>query len=673
MGQNIVLSTDPLIETFPISFVYNGTSTFFFFSFSTPFFVGQRVYSLTATSGPDSVVIDMPYSCERAPVPIFKEIGFFSEKFEYCFLVENIVKLIDSPVCALDPATWGLGAGYFIDFKTYCIPIIPPNNFNSNTNLKLDCSFSSGTNRAFDFVVPYIQEVQQFVSIQYWPTSQKITSKYSLALNYKKTLDLPLQLSSGSIFNFINTPVYGNPINATSKGVFDIGPFTNGPMEIHAYASQNYKLYSQTAFIIDIINPSILQQLRVFNVAEQITLPGFLSGVFMVVFQNKNLYSGMVPQLAQLPFQTQDITYSPPYYLDDGSYGVISGTSKSFSLQYNLANSKYDIRSIVRLNLYGNIPQYVYTTPSSLDLSPPIVTNLQVIPMPVGFNRYFNIRFSVVDDKSGFKMMYFDPDSVDAVPTVVFTNSLAQGSYLDGTYEVLLDSSLYYSPRFWAVDYASYDSEYGLASPSTLESLKSMVASNPKSLQGAYCLNDFTSISWSHNHIDVSSISYSTRLLVNVSNADKLFSPSLAFVGYDYLPLETFYGYWNETYQQYLIIVKLPLRAFTGVVKYNLYMKCREQAFDSTFLNSLFPSSELRVFSNDADMFGPEISKLVQIPGQTAIISAGGTNIGWKLDIYDRLNGFEFGNITIVSDADLTEYTFVLDPNNQTQDISIKI
>ncbi|KAF2068307.1 hypothetical protein CYY_010368, partial [Polysphondylium violaceum] len=641
--------------------------------------VGTGVFNLVVTSGLDSISMDIPYNCQEFPNPIIKDIGFTnpisaSAPYKYSFLVENKKEFFGPLNTVINTTEWDHYSD-FRDLTTYIVNFHPkPNIPPATAYIAVTVSFPNGFIKTFDIVIPFKVVHQDIKSLEYLPLSETLANKYAVSLNYKRLADLKLSIGGEYSVDYFNLPVYGNPLNATCRGVLNISPYQEGGEITYQIVTIQRETFDNLAtFSINIIKPSVLTTIYNFGIGEQTILQGFPSTAFNIEYLNQNLLYRSMEQLVQYDISTTPTPFAPSYYLDDGSYGIVSGTSNSYKVQFNIVNSKYDIRS--------QVPYYIYSTvsaknlgivPSTLDLYPPIITNFQVTPMPIGFNRYFSLRLSVIDDKSGFRRTYLN--GFVGRNSDIRTSDLIQGDFLDGTYEVLIDNNYFFTTVFTVYDYASRLSYYGSMAPTSEQQVASLMISNPGGEVSLYCLTNLTSISWSHNDIDVSSVSFSTKFLFNISNADKLFSPSLNFVGYDNLPLETFYGYWNETSEQYEIVVTIPLRAFTGVVKYNLNTKCSlGYVYESPFLYSLFPSSELRVFSNDADMFGPEISKLVQIPAQTAIISAGGTNIGWKLDIYDRLNGFEYGNITIVSDADLTEYTFVLDPNDQTQDISIKI
>ncbi|KAF2068253.1 hypothetical protein CYY_010422, partial [Polysphondylium violaceum] len=655
----------------------NGTDASFQLRILVP--IGTGIYNFVVSMlESNSVPMDIPYSCQEFPTPVIKDLGFTNpiqetSPYKYSFLVENKEKYFNTLRTALNTTEWNY-SGRFKDLKTYTINLTPIVIPSINSYIGITITFPNGFIRVFDIVIPYKVLHQDIRTYLYLPSTEILTNKYALTLNYQRLSDLKVRVSStsGETTNSFNLPVYGNPLNATCKGVFLLGAFENNLINFEISTLQSEIVDNSGSFSINYIKPLVLAPIKSYILGEQTILQGFTSTSINIEQQWQYAIYRSIAFFVEFDLIIKSPSYTPLFYLDDGSYGIVSGTIDSYKVQFNIVNSKYDIRSEVSyyfLNSLNNIA----IIPSPLDLFGPIMTNISSIPMPNGFNRYFNIRFSVVDDKSGFRMLLFTSFYGNEITRSIFTNSLLKGSCIDGTYEVLVDSNFYYAVTFYIWDYASRLNIFG-STPTSEKQVASMMTSNPGGEIPLSCLNDLTSIGWSHNDIDVSSVSFSTKLLFNISNADKLFSPSLNFVGYDNLPLETFYGYWNETSEQYEIVVTIPLRAFTGVVKYNLNTKCsRASAYESPFLHSLFPSSELRVSSNDADMFGPEISKLVQIPGQTAIISAGGTNIGWKLDIYDRLNGFESGNITIVSDADLTEYTFVLDPNNQTQDISIKI
>ncbi|KAF2068261.1 hypothetical protein CYY_010414, partial [Polysphondylium violaceum] len=677
----------PVQDVIVGNFLDNSTDShsYFLLGFSKP--PSDGVFNFQITIGSDTQTLDIPFNCKEFPTPIIRDIGFqtpfpLTSPYKFTIYIENKEANFGQMITEINATYWQV-YGDFTGLKTYTFNFQNSHPSNETEYLEFKINFpGSGYVKTYNLVVPTNVTPQEITYIQSSPTTQVLTSKFSLSLDYKKTLDIPLFVNSevgftGSTFS----PVYGNSSNATCKAVFDISQYETSPISFNVFSHQAQQpIDLGSSFSISLVYPSILSPTRTFNTAQQLTILGFASKVLQVEYQNQNLLYRSVAKVVQFSpnIAQRQVPYAPSYYLDDGSYGIVSGTSDNYKMQFNFVRSKYDLQSPQQLYFFNadyTNPTNIPTTGSAVsDNYFPLLTNIQVITMPSGFNRYFNVRFSAVDDLAGIRMLFFTSSNIDTTP--IFTSSLIQGNYLDGTYEAIFDAPYYYSILFQVFDYASQNTPYGPQYYTTNEWTRSLIVTNPpeENILTGYCDDDFTSASWSHNDIDLSSSSYYTKLQFNLFNADKLFSPTLIFIGYDNLPLETFYGYWNETSEQYEIVVKVPARTFTGVVQYKIYLKCGlGYTYESTVLNSMYPSSELRVFSNDADMFGPELIDLSQLPGQVATVATGGGEIGWKFKVYDRLNGFEYGNITIVSDRDLAEYTFVLDPNIPSQEISIKI
>ncbi|KAF2068622.1 hypothetical protein CYY_010055, partial [Polysphondylium violaceum] len=456
-------------------------------------------------------------------------------------------------------------------------------------------------------------------------------------------------------------PVYGSPQNATHQGVFPSSLDGELFFEVSTILCSITRVVD--TFSINLIKPSVNIPVQTTPGSYVILTGSLISPIFQIrstnEFYRRKIYPNALQMFLTSTFFSETISFTPSdaYYLD-GYFGISSGTIETYQYVINLPMSIYEKNP--QFFQYPN-GLFIANTPGQSDTLAPIITNMTVIPMPIGFTRYFVVRVSIIDDLSGFKMLFFSSGNLGYISS----KNLIQGNKNDGVYEIIYDMPMGTFELYHVVDMAKNYNSYG-PSARTNDPLKKVPIANP-SPYFSYQNSQFTAASWSHNDIDVSNSSYSTKFMFNMTNPNKQWSPTLSFLefGANYGGVSTFYGTWNETSQQYEVVVTIPLRTFTSTLKYNL----------SQFLNVLFPSSVLRIFSNDADMFGPEIIDLYQLPGQVATVTTGGGDItiGWQFKVYDRLNGFESGNITVVSNRDLAEYTFDLDPNISIQEISIKI
>ncbi|KAF2070723.1 hypothetical protein CYY_007953, partial [Polysphondylium violaceum] len=667
---------DPEIQYSASPLFNNGTSSSFVLSIyarST-----QSVYSLRINSGLDSFLLPINFTCQVMPQPIVTEIGLAnvrtqSNKYSYYFSIPN--KLLPATPSV---SIFGVAASTLksVGLKAMMIEFTPLVESRSGDQLyTATVDYRNGYTSVFQIDTPFIAQVDPISSLKYQPTLPTLSSKYSVSFSYSSAHDLVFNgLSSSSETFSFSLPVYGTPQNATHQAVFTSE--YSGPQDFVLSTTVTSTTHVLGTVSVNLVQPAIPDVVRQEPRAEERTIAGFNSGVFLFGFDNSR-YATQNPSLGlkgiQMSFSGNtfnafvSMTPSDPYALD-GSYGIMSGRIDSFLYEANLI-SMYDKGTDVSSKIYYQFQFLSATAPPPLDTQPPLIESIQVIPVPVGFNRYFVIRTSIVDD-SGFRMLFFTfgPSSISLSP--ISTKNIVDGNALQGTYEIVYDCSNFISNEIQVIDVASNCGTYGKGDYKTTEYSRRIQLSNPVSYT-YFETNQITSARWSHNDLDVSNTSYSTKFMFTVATPDKFYSPSLSFVEFVNYGDNVYYGSWNETSQRYEIIVTIPLRTFTSTLKYTL--EFQGTTIQSEFFSTLFPASVLRIFSDGADMFGPEIIDLEQSPSATPFSFGSPLLIGWKFKVYDRLNGFEYGNITIVSDGDLTEYSFTLDPNKETQEAQILV
>ncbi|KAF2068434.1 hypothetical protein CYY_010239, partial [Polysphondylium violaceum] len=627
----------------------------------------------------ESITLNFPFTCTLMPQMIINKYGFRDPTlskvpYEFYFEMENKEKILTTPLgVVFTNLNWIIDSNHhFVDLKTYVVYMYPLPTLSDPSDSSLRITFPSGKENTMSFVIPFFNETQQISYSTPAVPTPILSSQFAIDLNASSITNLYIEGRNETSFYLfsMNRPVYGNPQNATFKGVFPIGDnshvfslvsYVNGlPKTLGPYSLQ---LNLPTNLGVSII---ISQR------QERLQLPGFISFIYLATFQKR----GYSRHSSSLSFYNSNMAFSftpTSLYLQDGAYGIVSGRFNDYIFNSTLIISQYDNRALQTFGFFSETVQ-VPVGPSVIkETVIPVLQNISVIYLPVGFSRYFIVRASIKDNLSGFRMMYYRTNGAN-IP-FLSSSDLIQGGYLDGTYEKVYNEPYFNGNILTIIDYASnlINTGVGLLNVDIKGNIK---FSNPEGFAGDY-LNiqsiRFTSANWTNNDIDVSSFANSTIFRFNVTDAVKSACPVLTLVNFDNFPTTKYYGQWNEAKQLYEIIVTIPLRTFTGVVDYSLLYGGVQT--NSTFLNTMFNTSVLRVFSEDADMFGPEIIGLEQVPGPTAdvLVSGVGIQIGWKFQVFDKLNGFESGNITIQSDGDLTQYTFTLDPNNQTQYIYIDI
>jgi len=616
-----------------------------------------------------TTAITIPYLCEEIPIPIINKYGIANPLnsktyYDFNFYFQNKEKsiLTLSNVVAND-TDWAIDNSYsFIDQKTYHTRLMP-NKIRTGTDyLKIEVTFPNGFIKSFEVVIPFYDDITEITEFSYNPLTRILSDKISVAMTFKNNMSpyYELTLSDNTFMNF-NVPVYGTYSNATAKKVF---PTLLNTISSTLYSYSNNKYNSVGNVDILLTQPARPYRSNTLDVISTPNINGYGS-IGQVNLNSRNIVSQIYSITLLL---SQDLLFPmtpTTQFLEDGAFGIVGGTFDNFNSEINLPISVYSNQQPLIYYVFEYEIKLLPPPPSIVDTTNPVLNYLQVIPLSVGSNRYFIIRASISDDLSGFRMIVFV--SLVGKLNILSSKDLIQGDPLNGVYEKVYDNPNIEVVYFHLVDYAANKFSYG-SYMFTYDLASGIPISNPLNY-GNPQSRSFTYARWSHNDIDVSTIPYSTQFIFNLTNADKYLCPVISY-SFDNLPKRSYYGGWNESTQQYEVIVQLPLRMFTGFLQYTIQIGGNSMTWSD--LNPIFSSSELRVISQDADMFGPEIIDLVQVPGQIVNVPAVSI-IGWDFKVYDKLNGFEYGNITVVSEFDQTEYTFVLNPALETQAIRINL
>ncbi|KAF2070553.1 hypothetical protein CYY_008128 [Polysphondylium violaceum] len=626
----------------------------------------QKTYVTTIKDSGMTITVNTKFTCSVMPIPIINSYGFRDLKrlktpYEYYFKIENKAKDILGPLAfSLSSNLWYMDSNHhFVDRKTYVVYLYPP-MITANLTFDMKITFPDGKVKTLPVNAVYDSESFQH-SITHYPNADTTSNMFTIAFNMigNSPIFIKGQNDPPKENLLMNRPVYGSLRNSTSRAVFLWKP--NNPIfHFDAYWKGEYSL---ATIDFKLQAPTLPSSVISFEGTEEIIFEGFNPLVSNFSFRNNyysvQLYNEILYEVGAGNLRNS-FTPSSPYYLQDGAYGIVDGKIYSHTININLISSQYFTNSQIRVYFFSTL-RICQVSPSLVDLSKPSLVGLQVIYLPLGFNRYFIVRAQINDDISGFRMMSYQTKYGPNVP-FMSSKDLVEGNLLQGAYEIVYNEPSFYASYIYIEDYASNTDAFGIELGITNET-KLIKLSNPDQFNTNIQNLEFTYANWSHNDIDVGLVAYSTNFTFNVTNAYKFACPVMTLIHYDNYPTTNYYGLWSETLQLFEIVVTVPLRTFTGVVDFTLNYGGIQT--NSTFLNTMFPSSELRVFSEDADMFGPEIQNLVQIPGPTATVMVGGgdISIGWDLVISDRLNGVKSGNITIISEGDLTEYNFLVSDN----------
>ncbi|KAF2078367.1 hypothetical protein CYY_000351 [Polysphondylium violaceum] len=286
------------------------------------------------------------------------------------------------------------------------------------------------------------------------------------------------------------------------------------------------------------------------------------------------------------------------------------------------------------------------TLPPPIDNSAPELISLKVITIPGSF--YHLVTATIIDDISGFYS--FERFGTNA--------NLVQGTILSGTYEFILDlQSLSLLSTFQLCDVASNCRDIMVSD---------YINTNLDIIPRKYLnLTDIVDIKFELNNIDVSENGVYNRLLIRTGTIDKDFHPHIYFfsdltklilgLAYD---TKASIGSYDEKLGYYAVPFYIPKNSVTKIFNY-YFFNTNQQVIKNSFLQSMFPDSQLRIRSSYGDEIGPIIDSIKKNSSETTDSTAG--YVGWTITIIDRVNGFQSGKISFVSELDLIQYNFTFD------------
>jgi len=650
----------------------NASSTLLQITFQLP--VGNSFIPVEFTSNSTSVLYPTQFNfkCENLPIPIIKEIGFFSPMrigpaYYWMFSVENLnvyqVRLVCNLVDSLD---WGLQCSFYSrNVITIRISLVATKEAPQISKLSVEAKFlnAGGYIHKFNLQIPLLGEPLQISNVIHsvpWIETQKFALEFQAQQSSALTRILFALVANNPNKITVGPPVYGTPNNSTYRSIIN-SPFSRFNFTLWEVRSVNHTqllnqelgFYPPVATNFWPIGPNGIEGTLSYNAA--------IGSVATFVSERFNITRSLSAFSVQYPCGSYFVHLGDPQTIRDGSYGIVSGTFSNLRYASTILVNRFEARATIQPRVQEATPQPIANTNQyTSDNIPPVLTNLTMIPVP-GFNRYIIVRATITDNDSGFSLLYGNLPQI----RIIYSKDIVFGNKNDGVYEVVIDNPMFYYQFYHIADFSSNENLYlPLIDPTDLS--KRITISNPKYVNvynsDVRGLIDILSASWSHNDIDVSNSSFSTIFRFAISQPDTEISPYLDLVDYVYQENKRFCGQWNHDTNQFEIPVIIPLRAMTGVVQFEvMYLK----TIESGFLNTLFPLSELRVYSTDADMYGPEI-QIFDVPST-------GLFMEWGFKIYDRLNGFESGNITIVAEGYQKIYQFTFDPANETQIFTISL
>ncbi|KAF2070727.1 hypothetical protein CYY_007957 [Polysphondylium violaceum] len=625
--------------------------------------------------------LDVPYVCQKL-IPDIKEIGLVIEPistsypylYEFKVLNNEMINIdLDIVANSVFVENWSSSKVEQFNRNTFFLKIYALYN-SAPYSPKLEFLLANGYNsdtKPISIDIPF-QRIASEVRSLTWSAPQTVSSPLFLTFQLSKndTRDMLFYVKlNGVIMGFYSNAVYGNPFNSTFF-ISLYGVSSSNQIEIYScQLNQCQSRASTTANISPIQIPTID---FISSGSDPVTrLPALDNGFFVqLVSANQKYTRGdytqiFIVQWYSTPFRPTQL--SSHYYLDDSTYGFKTGTYESYTRNALVLVSKHEKRIQSGFYFQSELEIIVdFSPPTISDDEPPIISSFELIPIP-GNNQYIILRVKIVDDISGFSALLVD-EFED--PFILTPANLVEGNPLGGTYEVFMDRGIFFYGDFRIADLASNLNVYGITQLTT-EFGKMIPFSNPRNY--VYDVLDFeiTSASWSHNYVDVSSSSYTIIFRFSVANPNTEYAPLLklgkddyissSVVYYEYLQEKEFYGKWNESSLQYEIPVKIPLRMFTGQLVYQIIYF--QTSIFSSYLAKSFPNSVVDIYSEQGDMLGPIFENITRIPAQgVAQVSGSGAEIGWSFKVFDSLNGFKSGLVTVVGDRDQNEIIFEITP-----------
>ncbi|EGC33480.1 hypothetical protein DICPUDRAFT_36676, partial [Dictyostelium purpureum] len=177
-------------------------------------------------------------------------------------------------------------------------------------------------------------------------------------------------------------------------------------------------------------------------------------------------------------------------------------------------------------------------------------------------------------------------------------------------------------------------------------------------------------VSFLYNNIDVTNKTVYNSMYFNYSSNVPRDTPFILYLNGDDIKTPRviyslagneipFYAFWNSTIELFQIDFIIPANSQpSNNYPYNLIVN---RVY--TLPNYALPAScQLRVKSSNMDLYGPVFKKITKLTNIDADINV--KKVGWKVEIEDEVNGFQFGNIVVRGSIDNSIYNFTFSPKN---------
>ncbi|KYQ91539.1 hypothetical protein DLAC_07301 [Tieghemostelium lacteum] len=320
-----------------------------------------------------------------------------------------------------------------------------------------------------------------------------------------------------------------------------------------------------------------------------------------------------------------------------------SSTSMTMGFKSLVPQSYQVISKIFNVQYYDNAVT-TQENPVLVDLKYDYISGREMVVTAVATDDVSGIKsiylFSI--DKSYFKL--YELSSCDII----------NGTLTSGVFQKLITynfENILGNLRVMVVDHYGRTSEYSYLNakplPQYIYDFSNIINFR---YTGIYQMkSDIVSISFKSSTMDLSTSPKNNTMFIKFQSPKPDISVALYFKNEMNIYYRFFIGDWNEDIQQMEIEFYLPSRLLTGSVFYSISYP--GYLLESPYLNHLYPTSKLNVYSQDCDRMPPLI-----ISNETF---NNGSYFGFDLTINDK-TGFDKGFVSIKSDLDEFRFNFTL-------------
>ncbi|KYQ90312.1 EGF-like domain-containing protein [Tieghemostelium lacteum] len=328
-----------------------------------------------------------------------------------------------------------------------------------------------------------------------------------------------------------------------------------------------------------------------------------------------------------------------------GTYGFQSGTNKEAKMFIKLMISTWYTGKITLTNFFTGTDA---TANPTADVTPPTILSVQYYPFQ---NASVLVRIFASDTQSGifrFKVFndYYFRAGYSAV-TLPFYNQFMT----TGIFEAIIPFNGISQPSDF--DVYAYDN-CGNAQKYIPSGLDLPFTNFPGTIPVSQFISSPSFISsfiFLYNNVDLTNINIKNTLFISFTGNNK---NAQVYLQFDTASNKKYLGVWDKDLNCYAIDFDVSMNPPTGPIFYTLYYP--DILVNSDMLVNIVGSNATLRFTSTvgADRMPPLVYSI------TTFTNA--NNMGYLVNIQDKVNGFKKGLIKVQSDIDIIPYEFVLDP-----------